>query len=389
MAMVRRNNNTSIIPVTGMQLATIVGTAVAGAVGNVVKNNGGAIARTAVGFGKQVVKRFRRRKGGGNQQMIQHVGGTGGAIMAPVAVTRQLMGSKPKFTGRMSGSVTVTHREYLTQVNNTTAFAVNGGIVDNLLQLNPLNGTLFAWLPAIASNFDQYTFNNVVLHYVPLCATTEVGRVAMYFDKDSEDVEPADRVELANYGVLKETAPWAEATLNIPCDRIKRYCDDSATVDHKLIDLGQLGIATYGGSGTNAIGDVFISYSVTLYYPQPTNSLLSTRRLDLTGASLNGNGPGYIIVSRTPTVISMTFRSTGTFVLTGAYRCLTASTLGLTGNVNVNSITVLDTLGLATSFIINCTVSSLPSVVSFTSTGITSATINCVRATRANVVTLA
>nr|AEW27315.1 coat protein [Pelargonium leaf curl virus] len=389
MAMVRRNNNTSIIPVTGMQLATIVGTAVAGAVGNVVKNNGGAIARTAVGFGKQVVKRFRRRKGGGNQQMIQHVGGTGGAVMAPVAVTRQLMGSKPKFTGRMSGSVTVTHREYLTQVNNTTAFAVNGGIVDNLLQLNPLNGTLFAWLPAIASNFDQYTFNNVVLHYVPLCATTEVGRVAMYFDKDSEDVEPADRVELANYGVLKETAPWAEATLNIPCDRIKRYCDDSATVDHKLIDLGQLGIATYGGSGTNAIGDVFISYSVTLYYPQPTNSLLSTRRLDLTGASLNGNGPGYTIVSRTPTVISMTFRSTGTFVLTGAYRCLTASTLGLTGSVNVNSITVLDTLGLATSFIINCTVSSLPSVVSFTSTGITSATINCVRATRANVVTLA
>ncbi|AAB02536.1 p41 capsid protein [Tomato bushy stunt virus] len=387
MAMVKRNNNTGMIPVSTKQLLALGAAAGATALQGFVKNNGMAIVEGAVDLTKRAYKAVRRR-GGKKQQMINHVGGTGGAIMAPVAVTRQLVGSKPKFTGRTSGSVTVTHREYLSQVNNSTGFQVNGGIVGNLLQLNPLNGTLFSWLPAIASNFDQYTFNSVVLHYVPLCSTTEVGRVAIYFDKDSEDPEPADRVELANYSVLKETAPWAEAMLRVPTDKIKRFCDDSSTSDHKLIDLGQLGIATYGGAGTNAVGDIFISYSVTLYFPQPTNTLLSTRRLDLAGALVTASGPGYLLVSRTATVLTMTFRATGTFVISGTYRCLTATTLGLAGGVNVNSITVVDNIGTDSAFFINCTVSNLPSVVTFTSTGITSATVHCVRATRQNDVSL-
>lgn len=388
MALAIRNNNQGMVTVSKKQLGAMVATGVAGAIQSYVSNNGTGILQSAVGLGKRAYRAVRNRKRNGNQQIITHAGGGGGTIMAPVAVTRQLTGSKPKFSGRTSGSVTVTHREYLTQVNNSTSFVVNGGIVGNLLQLNPLNGTLFSWLPAIASNFDQYTFNNVVLHYVPLCGTTEVGRVALYFDKDSEDLEPADRVELANFGVLKETAPWAEAMLRIPTDKIKRYCDDSSTVDHKLIDLGQLGIATYGGGGTNAVGDVFISYSVTLHFPQPTNTLLSTRRLDLTGALVTAEGPNYVLVSRTPTVLTMTFRATGTFILTGVYRCLTATVLGLSGSVNVNTITVIDNLGTASAFFVNCTVSSLPSVITFTTTGITSATIQCVRATRANTVAL-
>ncbi|AAT00603.1 coat protein [Petunia asteroid mosaic virus] len=387
MAMVRRNNNTGMIPVSTKQLLALGAAAGATALQGFVKNNGMAFVEGAVDLTKRAYKAVRRR-GGKKQQMINHVGGTGGAIMAPVAVTRQLVGSKPKFTGRTSGSVTVTHREYLSQVNNSTGFQVNGGIVGNLLQLNPLNGTLFSWLPAIASNFDQYTFNSVVLHYVPLCSTTEVGRVAIYFDKDSEDPEPADRVELANYSVLKETAPWAEAMLRVPTDKVKRFCDDSSTSDHKLIDLGQLGIATYGGAGTNAVGDVFISYSVTLYFPQPTNTLLSTRRLDLAGALVTASGPRYLLVSRSATVLTMTFRATGTFVISGTYRCLTATTLGLAGGVNVNSITVVDNIGTDSAFFINCTVSNLPSVVTFTSTGITSATVHCVRATRQNDVSL-
>lgn len=383
MALVVRNNSNGT-NISKKQLGAMIAAGTAGAVRNYINNNGVGMVQSAVGLGKKAYRAVRNRKKGGSQQLVDHVGGNTGAIMAPVAVTRQLAGSKPKFTGRTSGSVTVTHREYLTQVNNSSAFVVNGGIVGNLLQLNPLNGTLFSWLPAIASNFDQYTFNRVELHYVPLCGTNEVGRIAMYFDKDSEDPEPADRVELANFGILKETAPWAEAILRIPTDRIKRYCDDSSTVDHKFIDLGQLGIATYGGGGTNATGDIFISYSVTLHYPQPTNTLLSTKRLDLTGGVVTIAGPNYVLVSRTSTVITMTFRATGTFLLSGAYRCLTAASLGLAGNVNVNSNVILDTIGVGSSFFVNCTVSALPSVVTFTTTGITAATVHCVRATKAN-----
>nr|BAF37071.1 coat protein [Tomato bushy stunt virus] len=387
MEMVTRNRN-NVLAVSKKQLASMAATAAMGAIGNYVKQNGVTMIKDAVTLGTKAIRSARNRRKKGNQQEIVHVGGTGGAMMAPVAVSRQLIGSKPKFAGRTSGSVTVTHREYLTQVNNSSNFTVNGGIVGNLLQLNPLNGTLFSWLPAIASNFDQYVFNSVVLHYVPLCGTSEVGRVAMYFDKDSKDPEPADRVELANFSVLKETAPWAEALLRVPVDKVKRYCDDSTVVDRKLIDLGQLGLATYGGAGANPVGDVFVSYSVTLYFPQPTSSLLSTRQLNLAGGLAGSAGPGYIIVSTTPTVLTITFRSTGTFLVAGTFRDTVVSVLGSTGSIGINSQTTLDTVGLATSFFINCTVSALPATITYTSTGITSATVQCTRAVRANTTSL-
>nr|UHS72063.1 MAG: putative capsid protein [Tombusvirus sp.] len=387
MALVNRNNNNALT-ISKKQLGTLAAAAAAGAVRNYISDAGPSLIQSAVGLGKKAYNAVRNRRKQRNQQNITHVGGTGGAMMAPVAVSRQLIGSKPRFLGRTAGSVTVTHREYLTQVNNSIGFVVNGGIVGNLLQLNPLNGTLFSWLPAIASNFDQYVFNSVMLHYVPLCGTTEVGRVALYFDKDSQDLEPADRVELANFGILKETAPWAEAMLRIPTDKVKRYCDDSSTVDTKLINLGQLGVATYGGSGTNSVGDLFISYSVTLYFPQPTNTLLSTRRLSLTGALANSAGPSYVIVTRTPTVLTHTFRATGTFNLSGGLRCLTSISLGATGSVTVNDILAIDNVGTASAYFINCTVSSLPATITFTSTGISSVTVSTVRSTRANIVNL-
>lgn len=387
MALTTRNNNNTLT-VSKKQLGTIVASSVAGAIGNYVNNNSTGLLNAAVGLGKKAYNSVSRRNKRGNQQAIMHVGGGGGSIMAPVAVTRQPRGSKPKFSGKTAGSITIQHREFLTQVNNSTDLVVNGGIVGNLLQLNPLNATLFTWLPAIASNFDQYTFTSVVLTYEPLCGTVRDGRVMMYWDKDSEDLEPTDRASLWNYGVMKGTSTWAEATLRVPTDKIKRYCDDSSTVDHKLIDLGQLGVATYGGANTDAIGEIFISYTVTLYYPQPTSTLLSTKRLDLAGAVTTAEGPNYVLLSRTSTVITMTFRATGTFHLYGLYRCLTATVLGSSGGVTVNSVQVVDSVGTASTFFTNCTVNTLPAVVFFTTTGITSASVHCVRASRANNVNL-
>nr|2TBV_A Chain A, Tomato Bushy Stunt Virus [Tomato bushy stunt virus]2TBV_B Chain B, Tomato Bushy Stunt Virus [Tomato bushy stunt virus]2TBV_C Chain C, Tomato Bushy Stunt Virus [Tomato bushy stunt virus] len=386
-AMTTRNNN-NVLAVSKKQLGVLAASAAVGALRNYIGESSPALLQSAVGLGKKALNKVRNRRKQGNQQIITHVGGVGGSIMAPVAVSRQLVGSKPKFTGRTSGGVTVTsHREYLTQVNNSSGFVVNGGIVGNSLQLNPSNGTLFSWLPALASNFDQYSFNSVVLDYVPLCGTTEVGRVALYFDKDSQDPEPADRVELANFGVLKETAPWAEAMLRIPTDKVKRYCNDSATVDQKLIDLGQLGIATYGGAGADAVGELFLARSVTLYFPQPTNTLLSSKRLDLTGSLADATGPGYLVLTRTPTVLTHTFRATGTFNLSGGLRCLTSLTLGATGAVVINDILAIDNVGTASDYFLNCTVSSLPATVTFTVSGVAAGILLVGRA-RANVVNL-
>lgn len=268
------------------------------------------------------------------------------------------------------------------QVVTTADLQVNGGISGNLLKVNPLNGILFSWLPTIAAGYDQYTFNRLMLHYVPLCATTATGRVAMYWDKDSTDSEPTDRVELANQATLKETAPWAEATLTIPTDRVRRFCDDSAVADRKLIDLGQLGVATYGGTGIVA-GDVFVAYSVTLHFPQPLATLMDTTRINTSNAVITNVGPQYTKVDIVAgNKWSVSFRGVGKFVLLGSVRGTGTAALALTGVIN-NSSTI-QTTSTGAMYMANVTVSSLPASFELTLTTVTAGLHSAIRASKNN-----
>jgi len=250
--------------------------------------------------------------------IIPHPGALPGAIAAPVAYTRIVRGSKPKFT-QTSGSVRITHREYISQVEGAVAgFHVNNDYGSaNDYSLNPLNYTVFNWLPTIAGNFDQYKFVNISLHYVPLCATTEPGRVALFFDKDSEDPGPDERAGLAAYRHLAEISPWGEVRLPIPVDNVKRFMNDNPTADPKLVNLGKVGWAVYGGTTTNTYGDVFVQYTIDLYEPQPVNTL----QQDLAGTVASGvtyqAGPNFLTYELgTATSVTYQFRVPGTYVIT-------------------------------------------------------------------------
>lgn len=362
------NNNTKVMETLAYQAAV--------SAAEIALANVGPLTRGAVQVGKNLVGRKKKNK------QVAQAGAFGGAIVAPVAVTRQLRGSKPRFSGKGTGSITVVHREYLGQVVTTADLQVNGGITNNLLKVNPLNGILFSWLPTIAAGYDQFSFNSLSLRYVPLCATTATGRVAMYWDKDSTDPEPTDRVELANQAILKETAPWAEATLTVPTDRIRRFCDDSSVADRKLIDLGQLGVATYGGTAVVA-GDVFVSYSVTLYNPQPLATLVDTVRINTSNSVITNVGPQYAkvdIVSGNQWII--TFRGVGKFVLAGSIRGTGSPSLTTSGTIT-NSSTILAT-STGSMYMANVTVSSLPASFTLTMTTVSAGLHSAVRASRSN-----
>jgi hypothetical protein len=306
--------------------------------------------------------------------MILHPGAMPGAIAAPVAVTRIIRGSRPKFI-RSKGAVTITHRELVGQFNNSAALVVNGTVGGTIYKLNPSNGILFPWLQSIASNFDQYKFDNVRLSYVPLCATTETGRVALYFDKDSQDPLPADRVELANMPHLSETAPWAESQLNVPVDKVKRFTNDNTTADQKLVDLGQIGIATYGGGGTNPVGDLFIHYTVTFFEPQPSAGIFETEQ---TGAGSSNSGPDLISVGGDAISTVIGFKSPGTFLLTVGQRNTTIGAVVPT-NCVINSSTHAQAVGFFQS-VINVTVTIPGAFIQYNGTGFGNRTVNIARA---------
>lgn len=339
-------------------------------------SNAGALTRGMVQLGKSMVTKKLK-----DTQLIRQAGARSGAIVAPVAVTRQLTGSKPRFAGKGTGTITVIHREYLGQVVTTADIQVNGGVTGNLLKVNPLNGILFSWLPTVAAGYDQYCFNRLQLHYVPLCATTATGRVAMYWDKDSTDSEPTDRVELANQAILKETAPWAEAILRVPTDNKLRFCDDSAVADRKLIDLGQFGVATYGGTGVVG-GDVFVTYSVSLHHPQPLATLMDTTRINTSNAVITNVGPQYTKVDIIGgTKWSVSFRGVGKFVLLGSIRGTGAPSLTFGGITNSSTILATSTGAM---YVANVTVSSLPAIFEITMTTVTAGMHSAVRASKNN-----
>nr|UZN89761.1 coat protein [Yam spherical virus] len=270
MAMIVANNNKAManIKKAGKGMVLAIGT-------QMIAANGKRLFWDGVSW---VTRKIYNKLAGGVRQngaLVSHPGVLPGGVAAPVAISRTIRGSKPKFI-RSKGSVTVSHREYVSQVqgNATGFFRLNHDGANDLYRINPLNSAVTPWLVNIASNFDQYRFTRLQLHYVPFCATTQVGRFAMFFDKDSEDVGPFDRAELANFAHLCETNVWAEGTLNIPVDNVKRFNNDTTVVDPKLIDLGRLGIVTYSTNTNDFIGDVFISYTVELFEAQPTADLM-------------------------------------------------------------------------------------------------------------------
>nr|AWS06676.1 coat protein [Maize-associated tombusvirus] len=283
---------------------------------------------------KRAVK--ARRSGG------QGVGQRGNdVITAPVAQTRVIRAQKPKVETVQGGGFRLTHRELVTTVVNSAAYQVNGGLSTQRYRLNPSFGSTLTWCPSIAANFDQYTFKRLELEYVPACGTDEKGRVGLWFDKDSEDEPPADRVELSNMGVMVDTAPWSVARLMIPTDNVKRFCLGTGTnTDAKLIDLGQIGYSTYNGGSTNVVGEVFASYTIELYYPQPAGASVQTLRKSSTGVNTVETGPLYFNMTKTATQIDLLFTTPGTFLISVGCGA-TAYTAELTlGSATLNSRTL-------------------------------------------------
>lgn len=236
-------------------------------------------------------------------------------VTAPVAVSQKQVNVGPQTRVSKRGMPIIKHREFITTVSGITAgtFTVNGGLGDQLYTVQPMNAPSFNWLLGVAAHFDQYRMLSVKMQYTPLCASTEVGRVALFWDPDSQDSGPSDRMELTSYHGSVDTPPWSPVTMRVPCDQKVRLLEDNPTADSKLLDMGRVGYATYGTTTTNSLGDIFLEYEVELIHTQPMANLT---RFGLGTATVLTSivGPRYFDVSAlTGTFTTITFLATGTY----------------------------------------------------------------------------
>jgi hypothetical protein len=198
---------------------------------------------------------------------------------APIAMASEMATTGARFSRRSDG-VNITHREFLGNLANTNGFSQPLTVYP----LNPGIPTTFPWLSNIAAQYDQYRFRSLRFLYITRCATIQSGSVILAPDYDASDPPPISEVQITTYKDVVEDVPWRNivCTLSIPDLHamgprkfVRTFVVSFA--DIKTYDCGNLFIATVG-TDTNALGKIWVEYSVELYAPtlQPTLALLPT-----------------------------------------------------------------------------------------------------------------
>lgn len=349
--MVVRNKSGAIVPILKKTAGPMVASAVTAVGTHIVRNGRDYFWNGMNWLGRSAWNRLN------NPRSLP----TKDLIVAPVATTRVIRGQKPRFTS-VRGSIRITHREYVTQLNGVSdgTYLLNRGLGPTYYALAPYNFNVFPWLTSISRNFDSYKFISATLHYVPMCSTTEIGRVGLFWDKDSGDTGPDDRSELAHHQHLVETPPWSPSTLVIPCGDGFKFINDTNVVDRKLVDHGRLGYVVYGTSTGNALGDLFIEYTIELKEPQP-GALFSQETAGVGGITSTSFGPNIATAQPSSTTNFVVNNwSTGSYLVTVVFAGVTTNSAATSSNnaqLTINSQTSTGTVTRAI-WVISVTVNS-------------------------------
>jgi len=180
--------------------------------------------------------------------------------------------------GSRDGSVTITHREYITDVlssvSNFSLFVAEW--------INPGNVTLFPWLSGLANSYEEYDFRKLKFVYEPITATSSSGAVHMAFDYDAQDANPSTKQQMMNFAGATSGPVWASCSCVFDRQQAKaltprRFVTPAAAptgTDPKtyFVSAFYLMIANCS-TGTNAYGELYVEYEVDLFTPQTVTAI--------------------------------------------------------------------------------------------------------------------
>lgn len=264
-----------------------IGGVAGGVLGNVIAPGaGGAIGGIAGrAFGKGLGHLFRGITGYGDYTVKQN------SLVYP---NQQV----PQF-GPGRTCVRIQHKEYIARINSSTSFSLQQ------FDINPAMPETFPWLSQIAQQFEQYRFNGLVFAFASTSAdalnstNTALGKVVMATDYSAVDPDYVNIQQMMGSEFSTMGKPSESLLHAIECDPAEtpvklfytRAGDPPANADKRLYDLGNFQIATDGSQAAAEIGDLWVSYDVTLCKPQLNNVLgldLMSAHYNLTGATQSG-----------------------------------------------------------------------------------------------------
>jgi hypothetical protein len=188
----------------------------------------------------------------------------------------------------------IIHREPLFTLNGSENFAVT------TFNINPGLPNTFPWLSQQSVGYESYKVNSMSIDYK--FTTNEfigTGRIVIAVDYDSADTPPTSALQAEQYAdnVFGAVAKNHSVRLRPRGTGIlgpKRYIRSGAlspNEDIKTYDVAQIYIVTSGQASAAEIGQLWITYDITLCEPQPINYALISQ----SGVLENANGAGMLI----------------------------------------------------------------------------------------------
>jgi len=174
-------------------------------------------------------------------------------------------------------SIVVRHKEYVTDVLSSTAFASFAQY-----PLNPGLSTSFPWLSGIAQQFQEYTWKGIIYEFISTSgdvvasSNTALGSVMMVTSYRATAPPFTNKVQLLNEFFASDAKPSESFCHPIECNpkenpynvQYVRGAAVPAGEDQKTYDLGVMTVATMGMQAASVdIGELWVSYEVELRKP--------------------------------------------------------------------------------------------------------------------------
>lgn len=272
-------------------------------------------------------------------------------------------------------SVTVRHKEFLTEVRSSTTF-----LVQRSFTINPGNATTFPWLSRLANSYQQYRIKGLVFHYVPTSGSAvsstnnALGSVMLQTSYRSNDTAPSSKIELLNEYWSSEAMPSEAFCHPIECNPAENpfniqyiRADDSLIPSQDsplLYDMGTTHLCVSGQQASGVtLGDLWVTYEVELKKPIISSNVTTSPALYT--AYINSSGPTFAAPFPTVTTnrgnlplqlsgrtLSLPAKYYGTFWVVVSYESTAGSftNLQMTGAPTVSNCTIINFIDTASGF---------------------------------------
>lgn len=184
----------------------------------------------------------------------------------------------PEFASTSDRCTVITHSEFIRDVRGSTTFAIDS------YDINASNNNLFPWLSQVARNYEQVIWQGLVFQFKTTSGTaisstnTALGTVVMATQYDTLSESFSNKQQMENYEFSQSGVPCASLMHAIECDPNLTanhglfYTDvasnSNRNADPRLYNIGRFNIATTGMQAAATIGELWVTYKVSLLKPR-------------------------------------------------------------------------------------------------------------------------